>query len=289
MATNIKERILNLYRTFSRQQKKIATVILHSSYRILGVSVKRFSEITDVAESTVIRFVKTIGYDTYAEFQLALNDYIEYQTSDQEKTLKGRRSLYNRDILQGVFHSEISNIKKTLSHINPDSFDESISLLENSDSIYLVSDFGSDAVKNIFASNLKRLGKNVHNIRYSSFEETVSELIDIDNKSVLLIFSYSKETESLLTLASTAKNNGTHIILFTHSRISPLIKYSDHAFVIESNSPSFQTSYTATLTLLNAIISYLSISDEKKVLKRFDCIDAVLNETESKKSKRGTR
>ena len=67
MATDIAQRIRNIFTRLSKGHKKIANAVLYDYDKIAYLTAGRLGLRVGVSESTVVRFAYELGYDGYAE------------------------------------------------------------------------------------------------------------------------------------------------------------------------------------------------------------------------------
>ena len=76
MTADILTNIHNKLTTFSKGQRRIATYILESYDKAAFLTAGALGKITQVSESTVVRFAAELGYDGYPAMQRALQEMV---------------------------------------------------------------------------------------------------------------------------------------------------------------------------------------------------------------------
>ena len=72
-----------------------------------------------------------------------------------------------------------------------------------------------------------------------------------------------------------ASNSGANVIAITDSVDSPLAQYADNLLLARSDMASFVDSLVAPLSLVNALIAAVSISNVDKVSKSFERLESI--------------
>ena len=76
MSYDILSTLREMEPTFSKGQKRIANYILTDCDKASNMTACRLGQITQVSESTVVRFASQLGYDGYPAMQKALQEMI---------------------------------------------------------------------------------------------------------------------------------------------------------------------------------------------------------------------
>ena len=112
-------------------------------------------------------------------------------------------------------------------------------------------------------------------IRNTTTSELLEQIMHINENDVIIGISfprYSKQTAKMLEYAS---NSGANVIAITDSVDSPLAQYADNLLLARSDMASFVDSLVAPLSLVNALIAAVSISNVDKVSKSFERLESI--------------
>ena len=98
---------------FSKGQKRIAQYILDNYDKAAFMTAARLGSISQVSESTVVRFAAALGYEGYPQLQKALQELIRHRlTASQRLEMTGEMG--SSQVLSKVLKTDIQNIRSTL-------------------------------------------------------------------------------------------------------------------------------------------------------------------------------
>lgn len=96
--------------------------------------------------------------------------------------------------------------------------------------------------------------------------EVISEqLYSLNEKDVVIGISFARYSSSTINTIAFAKDMGASTISITDNLLSPLLPHSDITLTAASDMPSFIDSFTAPLSLINALIVYLGKNGKRKL------------------------
>ena len=131
MTSDLSQRIRNAYPSFSKSQKKLANAVLNNYEKVAGMTAARLGRHVGVSESTVVRFAGVLGFDGYAEFQLAVEDLLRKKLTYNQRIDATKKRIYRRDIIENVMKSDIQRIRSTMENLNKKVFSDSVDAIIN--------------------------------------------------------------------------------------------------------------------------------------------------------------
>lgn len=103
---NIRMRIKSLTSTFSEKEKRIAEFILNEPEKVILGTINQVATEIDLADSTVFRFCKRLGYNGFQDLKIALAS--EQSTVLNENHEKIEKEDDEKTVLDKIFQSNIS-------------------------------------------------------------------------------------------------------------------------------------------------------------------------------------
>ena len=100
----------------------------------------------------------------------------------------------------------------------------------------------------------------------------------MDEKDVIIGISFPRYSRQTVKALQYASNKGASVIAITDSAESPLAQYADDLLLASSDMASFVDSLVAPLSLINALIAAVSISNVDKVSKSFERLERIWEE-----------
>jgi DNA-binding MurR/RpiR family transcriptional regulator len=274
--SNIFSRIQRRNKTFSHNQKRIARYILNNTSEVAFLTALKLGQKLDISESTVIRFAISIGYDGFAEMQKDLQGLVKDKLIQVSEIKKYTESVKNGDnIIDNVLNSDIENIRDTLNNVSHESFNRLIDELINAHDIYIVGLRSMGSLAYIMGISLQIFLNNVMVVSYG-ISGLAERLINIGKGDLLVGISFPIYTLRTIEIMEFAKEKGVTIGAITDSIISPLSNVADISLTTTTKLNPFTESFTAPLSLINAIITAVGIRKKKKALKSLSELEYVL-------------
>lgn len=263
---DILKQISEKYPTYTPQQGKIAEFLFHNLNQAILMNSRQIAAKTDVSEATILRFITGLGFSNFAEFKQSIGQKIlnDYSTAkrlvDSAKTLEGRTSLFT-DILEG----DIKNIGVLSSQISEEVFDEAVRKMYKARTLYILGLRSSFSLAFYLAFDLRFFLSSVRLIKLG-VGDIPEQLRDIDQSDVLVVISFKRYTREVVRITEKVKRKGTFILAITNSELSPIAQLSDMALIAETKIPAYFESYTAPISLLNALIAAIAFREKERAL-----------------------
>jgi DNA-binding MurR/RpiR family transcriptional regulator len=266
---NVFQHVAENIAELSKSHKKIATYILKNSNIVPFFKVATLAEKAKVSEATVVRFATTLGYSGYPEMQKSMQNSIQEQLTTTER-LKMSSHIYDDKELAiyDIFNDDIENIKSTMKNLDIESFHKAASILLNANKVYISANRSAASLGvflqyylNIILENSEVLG---------SYETISEQLYSLSKDDVVIGISFARYSSSTINTIAFAKDMGASTISITDNYLSPLLQHSDITLTASSDMPSFIDSFTAPLSLINALLVYLGKERVEDVENRLD-------------------
>ena len=278
MTSDLSQRIRNAYPSFSKSQKKLANAVLNNYEKVAGMTAARLGRHVGVSESTVVRFAGVLGFDGYAEFQLAVEDLLRKKLTYNQRIDATKKRIYRRDIIENVMKSDIQRIRSTMENLNKKVFSDSVDAIINAKNIYVIGARGSEPLAKMLQYNLSLIFDNVKFIFPSSTAEVFEQMYSIGKDDTLIAFCYPRYSSKVVNAVKYAKNNGASVILFTDTEASPPAEHATLLLLSEIDFASFMDSLVAPLCIINAMIIEITNRREGEIRTRFDKLESVWDE-----------
>jgi len=260
---------------FSKGQKRIAEYISENYDKAAFMTARMLAELTDVSESTVVRFAAELGYDGYPEMRRALQDMIRNRLTSVQR-IQVAKATMDSDILPHVLSSDIEQIRLTMEETDPGDFDKAVEAIAGAKNIYIFGMRSSSFLANFmgFYFNLLFSNSRVLSENPSVFEQ----LIRLSEGDVLIAISFPRYSRRTISALQYARDVGAKIISITDSRSSPLYKLADIPLCARSDMLSFVDTLVAPLSLINALIVAVSEKAPGDLNENFERLERIWDE-----------
>lgn len=263
---DLESRIKDNFKNFSEGQRLIAEYLLNYSDKAAFFTAANLGKVVGVSESTVVRFANFLGYDGYPALQRDLQNRIKNKLTTVNRLKKSIRSVNGgENILYEVLRNDMENINKTMNDISLESFDKFIEEMLKANSIYIVGLRTAASLAYFMGFTLHLLLKNVTTITFG-VSDLFERLININEKDLLIGISFPRYTLQTVEIMEYAKKKGAKTAAITDSVMSPLAQLADISVLANSNLNSFIDSFTAPLSLVNALVTAIGIKKRGETL-----------------------
>ena len=132
--TSVYERISNDYYSLTASEKKVADYVLSNQEGTQFLSISELSERCEVAEATVSRFCRRLGYKGYNVFKLALaNASTQHKPWNNPLSGEVQEGDSLGDISKKLYGAEVEALNQTLELLDLDAVRAAADLLENAE------------------------------------------------------------------------------------------------------------------------------------------------------------
>ncbi len=243
----------------TKAYKKLINYLEEVDYQdIIYLSITEFAEKVGLAEATVLRFCRALGFNGYHEFKINLAQHDKKNDFGKADGLE-----YISDIMLD-YQNAMLNCRKSLS---VDLIDAATDLIFNARNICCFGAGNSYIVALELHNRLMKMGIYTQCERDSHMQSILCSTCG--EKDLLIVFSVSGQTKDTLDVVSLAKYCGMKVIAVTCHGKSPLTRYADLVFSTGSmESPAEPGSLTSRIMHL-FIVNVLCVAIRQKDPERF--------------------
>lgn len=259
----LSELIIDKYPTLSKQQIKIADIIVTNRPSTLVLTGKELAAQAGVSEAAIVRFAKTLGFRGFPQLKaVMISEFKERFVPKDRFKFVGQASV-RPSTLSRIAGLEVENINDTVVHMPPRQFDEFIRRLRRAPAVYPIGVGLSALLAKIAAYWLRTIGIRV----FTCPDEEISMirwLARLEKNDAVLAMSfpvYSKETIDAL---KACHQRGISTLAITDKPTAPIIPWSHAHLVVRSDNMIFANAIGSLTMLLNAIATELALSDKDK-------------------------
>ncbi|MFD2617570.1 MurR/RpiR family transcriptional regulator [Terrilactibacillus laevilacticus] len=248
------KRIHSLYTCLSVKEKKIADYILADPKHIIHQTINELADEIGVADATVFRFCKRLGFKGYQAFKISLASEIMSPIQQIHEDIKeGDNEL---SITKKIFLSNKRSLENTALIIDEHSIKQAVDLLTNSKRIIFFGIGGSsivamDAYHKFIRTGIScLLGGDIH------FQ--LMEASQVSSLDTAFFFSHSGMNKHCLEIFHVARKRGAKTLAITSFPNSILAKEADIVLFSRSEETKYRSealsSRIVQLSLVDALL-----------------------------------
>ena len=274
MGNSVYDKIMAKLEEMSKAQKKIASYIIDNPETAAFLTASKLAKNVGVGEATVIRFAVFLGYQGYPDFQWHLQEALKRKWTSAERFEKTTLSSGQADsVWEEVLADDIRNIQTTLENMDHDDFQAAVDAIIQAKRIYIVAYRSAQSIGQFLEFYLDLVLQNTELIRQA---DGVSEhLLDIGKDDLVIGLGFSRYTKRTIDVLNYVRERGAKTLVITDHIMSPLAPLGDIQLFASVDINSFIDSFVAPLSVINALITAVTRSEQEKVKKRLEQLEGL--------------
>lgn len=276
----VKDRIQRQTAVLTPAERQLTDVLLRD-YPVAGLqSITKLAEAARVSTPTVIRLARKLGFDGFPELQSALRDEASAQFKQPIRKRDGwpearGDSAAFRDFAEAVFE----NLNRTIDRLEPATFDAIAAVLADRDrTLFLSGGRITRSNADYFFNHLQIIRPGV-NLLSTSPNVWPQYLLDMDKRSVLVLFDIRRYERDLARLADLARDRGATIVLFTDQWGSPISRVADHVVNAMVEVPSSWDSTIGINLIVEALVAEVQTRVWESARDRIEALEDMFKST----------
>lgn len=253
---NVIVKIKAIYSSLSSKEKAVADYILKNPQEIIHLSITEFSENSSVAEATIFRFCKRLGFRGYQAFKIALASEVVEPIKNIHEEIKEEDEVLT--LAEKVFNGHIEAIKDTLNLLDGQVLENIVETLSRATRIDFYGSGGSSAIAMDAYHKFLRTGINCH--AHSDGHQQIISAALLGPGQAAIGISHSGSNKDVIEALRIAKANGAATIAITNHYKSPLTKEADYVLYTTSRETYFRSEALASRLVQLSLIDVLHVA-----------------------------
>lgn len=223
MGTNFWELLQQRQGQLTRSGHAVADYLLQHADEAQYLSISSLARECNVAEATVFRFCRALGFDGYHEMRIALAQANATSTMSSQRELQPGAS--TETLFEHASARLFTAINGTQNALSAEAVDEAARMLREAKQVFCFGQGGSMLLANDICARFASLSTKFRTSGDSHLQLLTASLMN--EADVVLFVSYSGATRDMMETLRTAKAAGAKIILLTHYEDSPGASLAD--------------------------------------------------------------
>ncbi len=275
----VAERIRANFGELTRAERQLANVI-SENYPVSGLgSITAIAQTSGVSTATVVRTARKLGFEGFPDLQAALRSELEAIVSSPiTKHDHWAEKAPDTHILNRFADAVLENLRQTLRHLNPETFDAVVGLLcEPQRAVHVVGGRITHAFAEYLFTHMQvmRSGMTLIPSNSSTWPQYV---LNMRAGDVLVAFDIRRYERDIQRLAEMATAKGAKLVLFTDQWGSPAAKLATHSIHSRIEAPSAWDSSVVTLFILESLIAAVQDASWKEARTRMDDLEEMFDQ-----------
>jgi DNA-binding MurR/RpiR family transcriptional regulator len=220
-----------------------------------------------VSEATVVRLAQALGFDGYPGMQKKFREGFKDRLSTVTRLEHTVDQVHQMgDVVVKVLQEDIQNLSQTLRNLPTEAFERAVADMQTAKRILVVGLRGAHAPALTLATYLRFLGKQAQ-LLIPGHGELWDILQGLAKTDLVVGISFPRYTRATLEIMEHARRQKARVGAITDSPLSPLTQHAHWVLTAQCQLDSFIESFTAATSLVNALLTAMSIQDPKKTLR----------------------
>ena len=218
-------RIGSDYYSLTPAEKRLADYILANQERVVRQSISELAQQSGVAEATISRFSRHMGYKSFPLLKLAVaNAMAQARLGDTPLSGQVEQSDDLKTMSQKLYRADVEAMMQTMEVLDLSVVAQVAGLFHKARQIMCMGQGGSMLI----AREAAHLFSTVSN-KFWPVEDSHLQAISastMESTDVLFFFSYSGSTRDVLEITAIARERGAKVVLVTRFPNSPVPQFS---------------------------------------------------------------
>ncbi len=258
---------------FTKSELRIVDFIRRNMDEAPFLSAAEIAQRLELSEATMVRFARTLGFDSYPALREALQENFRSRMTHSAR-LRGRLNDLREagDIFERLVASEIDYLTEALQTLDRDALHAAVDLLRSHQRVYVFGLGPSISLVEMLNIRLTRAGKQVIPLSTSG-QEILEPMMLMNRDDMLIAIGFFHLTPAMQLVLDYARQHETPSILVTDT-LGPLLANKTDVVLAARRGPvSAFHSLTVPMTIINALLLAHSSADQENVMARLDALD----------------
>jgi len=262
----------------TRAQQRALKYITENYEDAVFLTASSLSRRIGVSEATIVRLAQALGFHGFRGMQRMLREDFQDRLSTDarlEQTVKHAKT--DEDILVKVMQEDIRNLTQTLEFIPIKAFRRAVAEMATARRIFVIGLKGSYSTAVILARYLGFLREEIYLLK-PGYGDIWDSFHEVGAKDLVVGISFPRYTRITVDALAHANDQGARVGAITDSLFSPLADHAHWVLPVRHQLDSFIESYTAVMSLINALLTALSVQNPQETLKALKKLESLWKE-----------
>jgi len=245
------------------QRRKSIQPIFDKPGDFVLLSLRQIARKLRADPSTVLRTLRFLGFDHFADFRSYLHErVVAFATSSEPVYVASQSGPLG--LIRSSVECDLSNLKELAESLNPAKFMAVAKRIWGARRVIVLTGDMAASLGAYIEYTLCMLGLNA--VRASTAGEMVHRVRALGKLDVVIAITYRRGLAHTVEAFRDASRKGVFCVGISDSHLSPLLDFSDEFFITATDRVSFADSYVSAMALVNAML--VAIMNERPEASR---------------------
>jgi len=264
----------------TRTQRKVLDFILKQPEHAVFLTATDLAQNLNVSDASIVRLAQALGYAGYPHLKRRLREYIQPKITTVDRLEEAVQRVESvGDVLPDVISKDLNNLKITLEETDPVIFTKFVEEMDSARRIFIIALRSTHCLGMFMTSALRFLGRQIVPLKPGT-GEMWDQMRDMGAGDLLIGFAFPRYTKITVEVMKYAKDSGVRVLAVTDGELSPLIRCSHHSLSVPYGIGSYIESFTAALSLVNALVTALAFMSGTDTMEKLRKMEKVWEQEE---------
>lgn len=252
--------------TLTKAQQRIFSYIVDHYDEAIFLNASQIAKKAKVSEASVVRLAQALEFDGYPAMQRELQQHFYYRLSTVNRLVETEKvARHDGEVFVKVMQEDINNLTETLRDISSKTFNQAVSDIWSAPRVFILGVKEEYAPALVLANTLKCFMMNIH-LLDPKCGDIWDDVFDIESDDLVIGISFPRYARLTVEILQYVHERGTKVGAITDSLVSPLAEFADWVLPAKCKLGSFFITFTSAMSLINSLITALSIKDTRKTI-----------------------
>ena len=264
--------ISDKYKDLTKSEKQIADYLRKNQEESAFLSVGELASRLDLSEATLVRFARSLGFDSYPAMREVLQENFRRRVTHSARLRSRLDDLREAgDIYERLVASEIDYMTQSLESVDREALHKAVELIKNRKRIFLFGVGPSVSLVDMMKIRLERFGRQIIPLTTAG-REIIEPLLSMTENNLLFVICFFDVSPALQLVLDYARDVHCPSIMLTDTLGSIIGDKADVVLSARRGPVSGFHSHVVPMTIINAILLAIA-SEEGGVMDNLDKFD----------------
>ncbi len=268
-------RVENANSTLTRSEATVLDYVTAVPEEAAFQSLKELSEHTGISKPKIIDLYRKLGYQTFREFTEGVREFYSHRIN----SLRASRATFTSiesvpELIERAISIDQQSLSRVSECVSPNDLTYIANAILGAGTTYLFGPGSGQYPAQYLYTRLKRYRLNVHEIALD-MQHLAEELVGAGPGDLLLVFSYVREHDTVLSVMRHAMNQGGRVVVVSDNVLVDFATIADRTLYVERGLVGFKNSMAVPMSFANMVLLAVELLGGEELQKSLRDVEAI--------------
>ncbi len=266
--TDFRRRLETHFQDLTKSEQRIASFLLSSYDEAAFLPAAELATRLDVSQATVVRFAKSVGYDSFPEMRRSLQEIFRVKITPASRLQRKLDDLKTGEghVLHKTIAMELQYLTEAEHTVDTGDFDRAVEIVTAAQRVFVFGTGPSRILCDLLQTRLRRFGLPVFAL-IESGRDVLEKLLLLQPTDAMVAMGFHRVTGELIAALDQAHSVGCRAVLLTDTLGATFQDKVDVVLSARRGPVSTFHSLTVPMAILNALILAVAMSRPEESLR----------------------